>query len=256
MNEEQNTTEERTETSTQPGPGNSLLIIGVLGAVVVLAGLYYYFVFDVATSPDLQQAADSSQPAFGTDYPEVVAVVNGEELSGDDFLTGVGQEMQIAAQQGADIADATVQSQIEASVMDRLINTVLLLQAAESRGIEVTDEAVTAEYNLVAGQFEDVATFEAAIAEQGLTEEQLRAELRDRLLLDAFITSDAFEQPSVSDEEVKTTYDEVAAKQTDLPPLEEVAATIQAQLAAQKQQAIISSYIESLRAEAAIEVLI
>jgi len=256
VNEEQNTTGERTETGAQPEPGNSLLIIGVLGAVVVLAGLYYFFVFDTVTAPLEQQVVDSSQSAWGTDYPEVVAVVNGEEVSREDLLPGLGQEMQFAAQQGADVADATVQTQIEANVMNRLINTVLLLQAAKSNGIVVTDEAVTNEYALVVGQFEDVATFEAAIAEQGLTEAQLRAEIHDRLLLDAFFASNTFEQLSVSPEEIQATYDEVAAAQTDLPPLEDVAAEIEAQLLAQKQQAVIGSYIESLRSEATIEVRI
>ena len=165
-------------------------------------------------------------------------------------------EMQVAAQQGADVADATIQTQIETNVMDRLVNTILLLQAAKTKGIEITEEAVTAEYGLVAGQFQDAATFEAAIAEQGLTEELLRAELDDRLLLNAFITSDAFEQPSVSREEIQATYDQIVGTQPDLPPLEEVATEIEAQLAAQKQQTVIGSYIETLRSESDIEIRI
>ncbi len=256
MNEEQNTTVERTETSAPSGNGNSLLIAGVVGAVLVVAGLYYYFVLDTVSSPNEQEAANSLEPAQGTDYPEVVAVVNGEEVSREDLLSGLNQEMQGAAEQGADVADAAVQSQMQASAMDRLINTVLLLQAAKSSGVEVSEEDITTEYARISGQFPDIASFEAAVAEQGLTEAQLREDMRDNLLLNAFIASDAFEQPSVSPEEIQATYDEVAAAQTGLPPFEEVKTAIEAQLAAQKQQAVIGAYIESLRAEATIEVLI
>ena len=154
MNEEQNTTapqevtpesEVATSAGAEPGKSNMRVIATVLAAVIlILAGLYYFIASTPKASLDLQPLSTGDAAQSINDYPEVVAVVNGEELSRDEFLMSFRQAAQAAAQAGNDVNDATVQNQLASAALDHLIDNTLLLQAAKDSGVQVSQEDVVA----------------------------------------------------------------------------------------------------------------
>lgn len=240
--------------SAKSGMNGKIILAFILG-IILVGGLYYFFQRDSAdlllNSPEAGQDGDLET------YPEVVATVNGEELSNEAFVRSLNQVKQMAAEQGADLTDASITTQIETQAIDTLVNTTLLSQAAEESGLEISDEVVTAEIEKINSQFESEAALAQAMAELGLDEEGLRNDIHRQLLIDEYLTTNTeIDSATVTAEEVQQLYDTVSAQQTGLPPLEALYESIEEQLVAQKQQQLISEFIQGLRAEAEIEILL
>ena len=247
------TTSTSTTDVTGPAKSSGLLIAVVLGvALVVVAGLYYYY---QNREVDNVPVASSVTPATATEYPDVVAVVNGEDVTSSDFVLSVNQVTQTATQQGADPSDPAVKAQIEGQAMDVLINTVLLRQAADASGITVTPEQIDAELSNITAQYESPEAFDAALTEFGLSNEDVRSDLEEKLVIDQYLQSnDAVAAVTVSDAEVQDMYDTLSAQGTGLPSLEEIRQPLEEQLLAQKQQQLISDVINGLREAAEIDI--
>lgn len=194
----------------------------------------------------------------GVVYPPVVAVVNGQEVSLADFQQSYDQAAAIAAQQGFDPAtNEEVRAEIEKQAIAVAVNTTLLTQAALAAGIEATDEAVQAEVTQLETQFGGVEQLATALAGAGLDDAAMRADLREQILVEAFITSSPeWEAIAVTDAEVQALYDEVAAVNEEVPPFAEVEMQVRAQLLSQKQEEATNALIERMRADAEIEELI
>jgi HPt (histidine-containing phosphotransfer) domain-containing protein len=91
----------------------------------------------------------------------------------------------------------------------------------------------------------------------GMTEADLRADIREQLVVDQLIQQETdFLAVTVNEADVAAYYEAISANNPELPPLENIAAELEANLRQQKQQQVVSDYIQTLRAEAEIEVLI
>ncbi|OHC37435.1 MAG: hypothetical protein A2211_05350 [Rhodanobacter sp. RIFOXYA1_FULL_67_6] len=89
-----------------------------------------------------------------------------------------------------------------------------------------------------------------------MTEADLRADIANDVIINKYLDEKlGLNTLTVSDEDVQTAYDAAAESNTEeVPPLEEVAELIRNQLLAEKQQGLIGTELERLRAEATIEI--
>lgn len=241
-------------------PSGLLIAAIVIGAALIAGGLYYYFQGGQTDQLSLDPASSESSPTTATEadeYPEVVATVNGAELTNDELVMSLNQTQQAAAQQGANTNGGEVTEAMETQAIDTLVNTALLIQAAQESDINISDEDVTNEIESLTSQFPSQEAFDRAVAEQGLSEEELRSDMRDQLLIDEFVTnSDEIGTPSVTEAEVEELYNNLSAQQEGLPPLEQLYDSIEQQLTARKQQQLVSDFIQELRETADIEIMI
>lgn len=238
-----------------PAFPSSFLIIAVVLAVVVIAGLYYYSQSQSDTANVLTTNEPAGVEAVAQEYPAVVAIVNGQEVSGSDFAISVQQVTQVAAQQGVDPSDSAVQEQIQTQAIDVLINTVLLGEAAKAGEVTVTDEAVEAEIAQIQGQYESPEAFAQAVTDSGLSMDKVRSDVYERQLVNNYLESNSdVAAVTVSEAEVTAAYDSFATGATELPPLEQVYAPLEQQLITQKKQEIIAGIIDGLRQAATIEI--
>src|SRR5699024_10828867 len=160
---------------------------------------------DPAAQPDGQSAASDGggqQPggempeADLSDVPEVVAEVNGDEISKEEFTSFYEpqyQQQAMMAQQGGQEMDETERKS----------------QAAEEAGVEATDEDVDAILEDVAQQngLESADEVIAALEEQGQSEDQIREDAATQHKLDTYIAQEAdIDEPS--EEELRQQYDE------------------------------------------------
>lgn len=77
----------------------------------------------------------------GTTAPGSVASVNGKEIPMRDFATAWARQMNFLRSQGSPIPESVArQFGMHTQVLDRLVNTELLAQAAERHGITASDE--------------------------------------------------------------------------------------------------------------------
>lgn len=211
-----------------------------------------------ATSGAGDEAAATADVA---DLPEVVAEVNGEPISREDFSTAYESQYQQAAMQEQMGGGPVDEEALRQQVLDGMIGNVLLTQEVEKQGIEVTDEDIDtllAEY--ASGNGMEPQDFLDALAEQGMDEEFVRTELEKQVGTEKLLDQEApVEEPT--DEELKALYDEYAAQmggatgedgESGLPPFEEVKDQLKEQVKQEKQAEAANAYVDKLREAADI----
>ncbi len=90
------------------------------------------------------------------------------------------------------------------SVLGRMIDQEVIRQAAKKQNLTVSDQDVQEELNNFKQQFPSEDAFNQALANEGMTMEEFKSQVKDRLLLDKLATKDV----QVSQEDIKKYYEE------------------------------------------------
>ena len=189
------------------------------------------------------------------DLQPSAAVINGEKINQSDVTDRIDQILSSPQAQGVDTTDPTLLAQVREQVLNELISTALLLQAAEAAGIVSDPEAVETEYQLAVTQTGGEEKLIEQLSAGGITVEEFRANLREQLIIRQFLTvNTTIFSISVTDEEVAEFYEQMSAGQEGVPALVEVRSQIEGQLIANKQQVELDAFIAALRDAAEIEI--
>ena len=183
-----------------------------------------------------------------------VATVNGEEILKKDYENLLKTSKVYFQQQGMNIddLDSKKQEEFNKSVLDQLINTKLLLQTAQKEDIKIEQSELNSEVDKVKSQYGDNKEFQAALKEDQLTEDTLKEEIRDQLILTKFIDKEIGEV-TVSEDEIKSIYEQykkqIDSQGQELPDqdFDSVKPQMEQQAIAQKKNEKISELIENLR---------
>jgi peptidyl-prolyl cis-trans isomerase SurA len=186
-----------------------------------------------------------------------VAYVNGSEILRRDYDSSVNQLLEMASTQGADVTNEEIATSLRTQALDTLINGELLRQAALEAGMTATPEAVDARYQQITADVGGEELLAARMAEFGITEEVLRRDIENEILIQGlFEERFPADQIEVSEEEIRSFYDQATAGSEEAPAFEEVSAQIEEQIRRDRQQQEVSNLIDSLREEADIETLL
>jgi hypothetical protein len=215
---------------------------------VISSGLLFVLEQQGRISTGLFSSIGSNSPA---------ALVNDVKIKRADYDSSVAQLVSMRASRGDDTSDPAVLAQLEAQAIDTLVNGELLRQAAIESGKEASKEVIDARYGEIEigiGGPEPLAT---KMSEFGITTETLRRDIENEILIQALF-DEVFgtDKAVVTDAEVEAFYAEVSGVEAGLPPLEDVREQIAEQIRQNQQQAEVAAYIETLKAEAKIEILI
>ena len=188
-------------------------------------------------------------------FLSVAAVVNSEKIKQSDVDNRIDQILSSPQAQGVDTTDLTLLEQVREQVLNELINTALLLQAAEEAGIVSDSEAVEAEYQIAVTQTGGEDEIKEQLSAGGVSVTEFRENLKDQLIIREFITVNTtiFSQ-SVTEEEVAEFYEQITASQEGVLPLSEIRLQVETQLIDNKQQVEIDTFIATLREAALIEI--
>src|SRR5690606_22631406 len=126
------------------------LIAGSIVAVFALAGCSSAGGSAEKTA-EPTESANAMPEADLEGVPEVVAVVNDEEIGLDEFTEAYETQLQQAAMTQQQSGQELDQDQLKQQTAELLVNNVLLTQAAEGAGIEASNEDID-------GVLKDVAT--------------------------------------------------------------------------------------------------
>lgn len=232
-----------------------MLLVGAL--LVIAAGVYFVTTKEKDESQENSFSLSTDAAIVVPEHPDVVATVDGMPVGSNEYVLAYKQNAQFALQQGASLDDPAVQSAVSTQVIDVLINTKLLLNAAAEAGITASDEEVSAAYDELETGLGGAEAFGDMVAQLGLTTEEVRDDVREQLLIDGYLAQNAtVNDVTITQADVEAAYNELAATATELPSLEEIYAPLEQQLRQQAQQTAIDALLETLRAEATIEVLI
>lgn len=134
---------------------------------------------------------------------------------------------------------------------ESLIDLELLAQAAEKQGITITDAQVDAAIARSRARFQQPAQYDAAVQRSGLSREQLRADTRKTLLVDALLERVVWRDVRVTPEAVRQYYDQHRAKLGD-KPFETLQPAIEATLLDTARDQARTTYVAALRKTATI----
>lgn len=186
-----------------------------------------------------------------------VAIVNGVDISREDFDNELKFELAAYENQGVTLTDEQI-DEVKKYVVDRLINTQLLKEAAAKAGITAASVDIDKELAAVKASFEDEATFEKALADANFTLEAYRSALTDVLMIEALFEKELeLSKIEVGDEEIQEIVDLYLEKyegeeEIDEEDLREYAAY---NLKEQKAESMRSAYVEKLRKDSEIKYL-
>jgi parvulin-like peptidyl-prolyl isomerase len=142
----------------------------------------------------------------GCSDTDVAARVNGDVIKRSEL----DAQMQKSTEQFPDMftgADGEGRLlDFQRKLLDNMIDALLIRQAAEERGVSVTDEDVQAKVNELKTGFADDAQFAEALAQAGMDEQSLAEQVRDNLIAEKIITAITSETP-VTDAEIEEYYE-------------------------------------------------
>jgi len=96
----------------------------------------------------------------------------------------------------------------ESRIRETMINRSLLLQHAQSEGIEASNRLVDKAMDEFKSSFPGDQAFQQALTEMETTEEQIQNQFRDGLTIKALIDKEVVEKISVTDAQVRKYYDD------------------------------------------------
>jgi peptidyl-prolyl cis-trans isomerase SurA len=223
---------------------------------------------DGASSDDKASSSASSDPSASesggpdlTGIPDVVAEVNGEEVTKDEFVPLYRAQFEQAAAQAQSTGQAPDEDALKKQTADDLVSTELLAQEAESRGLEVGDDDVDAELTSLAQQNQLGSADEliAAIEKNGMTEDQARAQVETELLVEKLAADEGAGTPT--EKELRAVYAKAKAQQASagqggqkIPPFAQVRDQLAEQAQSQEVGKVAQALVEQLRKDADITI--
>jgi peptidyl-prolyl cis-trans isomerase SurA len=192
------------------------------------------------------------------DIPDVVAEVNGEEISRDEFESTYVGQFQQAMMQAQMTGQEVDQDQLKGQIADALIGQKLIIQEAENQGFEASEDDVNETLDELIEQngLNSQDDFFAALEEQGVTEDEVRSDLETQVKVDALIASESGDMEPTEDE-LQELYEAYSAsmeqqqgEDAEVPSYEEMEPQLTQQVIAQKETEAYQTLVEELRANA------
>ncbi|MBM7540768.1 SurA N-terminal domain-containing protein [Amphibacillus cookii] len=235
-----------------------LFLITVVGLLVACGN-------DEEDTTEQEQGADPNEELEMPEpdlegIPDVVAEVNGNEITGAEFEMTYISQFQQAAMQSQMTGQPVDQDQLKSELADNMVDQELLVQEADTRGFEATEQEVDEMINdiMEANQLESRDELFAVLDEQGTSESEVISQIEMQIKLDQLI-ADEVGEVEATEEELQTFYDELSAQyeetegMEELPPFDEVRTEIEEELQMQEESEAIMALIEVLRSDAEIE---
>ena len=202
-----------------------------------------------------EDGAQQAPEADVSDVPDVVATVNGEDITKDEFVPVYESQFQQMAMQQQTTGEQPDQAELKGQVAQQLVDNELLLQGAKDAGIEATDEDIDATLEEVASQngLGSADEVVSALEQQGMSAEEIREDAASQFTLTAFIEQEAdISEPT--EEELKKQYEQLTAQQSQaggdasqIPPFEEVKEQLAQQTISQQQNEAATTLAAELR---------
>lgn len=222
--------------------GGNKMVWGIILVVIILA-VAGYFMFGKKTA-DVKV--------------EGVATVNGVVIPKSEFDTQLAAAIKA---QNIDATNTTAIAQVKAQLMESLISNELVNQGIKATGIKATSDEIEKQFQAILTQTGGADKLKEELVKANITEEKLRENISKQLEIQAYLLKNIdASKITVSEKEIAQFYADYSKSQkaTDakavVPALKDLSEQIKQQITSNKQQALIVSFIATLRAAAKIEI--
>ncbi|PUA82786.1 peptidylprolyl isomerase [Nocardioides currus] len=214
-----------------------------------------------AAGDETDETDQAAEPDL-SDIPDVVAEVNGEEVTKDEFVVVYEAQFQQAAMQAQMGGEQPDEETLKKQTADNLVNTELMAQEAEARGIEITDTDVDDELTSLAKQNQMKSSDEilAALEQQGTSEDEARQQVESQLMIEQLVDDEAG-STEPSEKDLRTLYAQAKQQQAQqgeqaqkIPPFAKVRSQLEEQAKSDKVNEVAQGMVEDLRKDADITI--
>lgn len=143
----------------------------------------------------------ASPPDEAPPEQKLLAVVNGEPVTASAF----GEKYRRFARRANITTETSSTRELKMGFLNKLIETTLLLQEAEVRGLTVTEEELDKEINQLKEDYPK-DTLNETLEKIGLKLEEWKEEHKEKLLIDKLIQQEIDSVIHVSDDEIRSYY--------------------------------------------------
>lgn len=216
-----------------------------------------------SSTPPLDPGAPPEAPEPDLEgIPEVVAVVNGESISREDFEQVYTRQFQATSAQAQTTGQPVDQEALKEQTLDGLVGNELLIQAADRRNIAASDADVETELADLLAQngLDSREDLTPLLAQQGLSLDDVLEQIEVQIKIDRLIERVTPGALKVTRQEVRAFYDQVAQQQQanpqsqELPPLSEIRGEVEDQLRTEKEGEAAQALVADFRQDAEITV--
>lgn len=147
-------------------------------------------------------------PNVATHNPdEAVAKVNDKAITRRQLDDAMMSDLRALAQRGTQLTPDQ-RLGYERQVLGRMVDQELLIQAASKFQVPDVDKKVDDQITKIKANFPDAKTFEEQLKQAGRSTEQLRADVRQMLTVQAFVESEFESKVKISNDQIKAFYDD------------------------------------------------
>ena len=212
---------------------------------------------------DAEQGSEQADGPDTSDIPDPVAEVNGTKISREEFLSVFESQYKQMSMQAQMTGQPVDEEQLKKMTSEGLVGTELLIQEAQKRGIDVSDDEVQAELAVFAER-NQVSTdeFITGMGEQGLDRQDVLDQIDKQLRVQKLMAQE-YGEFEATDAEVEQAYKQVADQQAamgggagtqQLPPLEEVRGEVEEQVSTEKEAKAMEELSQKLRKNADVTI--
>lgn len=186
--------------------------------------------------------------------PDIVAEINGEEITKEEFESMYQQQFQQVALQSQLSGQEVDQDKLKEQTAEGMVNQRILTQEANNRISEVLEEDVNNTMDEVVKQngMETKEELLTALKEQGMEEKEVMELIETQVKIEQLIAEESGDiEPT--DEEVKEAYDNMKAQQEEMgseeefPAFDEIESDLKQQVKQQKEMEVTETLVEKLR---------
>jgi hypothetical protein len=187
---------------------------------------------------------------------KVVALVNDAEIKGTEYNRFLERYQMQYQQMGQDPTSKETAKQMKDQIINSLVDYEIVLQQAEKKGYEASEEKVDKQFNDFKGQFEDDKKYQEALKQYKLTEKELKQEIAESIKYTTYVEKE-IKVDEVSEKQVKDYYNKLKESQGDkAPKYEEAKGHIKTQLEDQAKDKKLAEKVKVLKKDAEITVKI
>src|SRR3989338_816144 len=185
------------------------------------------------------------------------AVVNGEKISTEELDSRIEQAKEIIQNQGVNLGDEKALAEVKKQMLNDMINEKILLQNAEKGGFAATSAEVQTAYDQLAAQFKTEEDFQKELTARKVTEKEVKERLAKQMTLNKYVEQNIdLKSISATDEEINTLYKNYSTQQKNMPELGEIKNQLADQVKQQKTRTMIFDFIEKIKKDADIKILL
>jgi len=138
--------------------------------------------------------------------PEIIAKIDGVPVNKEAYVRAlVGFERNMK-KIGKPISQQML-DRLKGSVIENIINTETLARQAQKDGVTIDSSKVEERFASMKGNFPDEKRFDQALAELGLTRDQLKKEIGKTMSVQALLQREILDAITITDEQVRDYYD-------------------------------------------------